>query len=203
MTFEFLFDFVSPASYLAHKRLPELASRTGATPVYVPVLLGGIFKEAGTTPPISAPAKAHWFMRDMLRCAERQGTPFILNPHHPFRTVSLMRGAVALQGTPKFLPYVDALFDAAWAEGRDLGDPAEVAAILRPLGIDEAEFAAMTERPEVKEGLFENTRRAVSRGVFGLPTFFVGDELFFGQDRLDHVEDALARGPASGAGRPS
>lgn len=196
-TIEFLFDFGSPATYLAHTQMPRLATDTGAQVDYVPMLLGGVFKATGNSSPMAVPAKGRWMGRDLARWAGRYGVPFAFNPHFPVNTLTLMRGAVAVQARQpgRFMPYVDAVFRAMWVEPVDLGDPAVLASTLQAAGFDPHELLAMVGDAEVKARLIANTEAAVARGVFGAPTFFVGSEMFFGQDRLDFVrEAALHRG---------
>ncbi|MBS0332750.1 MAG: 2-hydroxychromene-2-carboxylate isomerase [Proteobacteria bacterium] len=191
-TVEFLFDFGSPASYLAYKRLPELAERTGARIDYTPMLLGGVFKATGNASPAAVPAKGLWMNADLKRWADRHGTPFKRNPFFPINTLYLMRGAAGLVDDTRFMAYCDRVFDAMWNEPRNLGDPAELAPVVRRAGLEPEDFKALTEREDVKARLKATTERAVERGVFGAPTFFVGEAMFFGQDRMDFVEEALA-----------
>jgi 2-hydroxychromene-2-carboxylate isomerase len=188
---EFLFDFGSPASYLAYKRVPALAERTGAEVDYVPMLLGGVFKATGNASPATVPAKGRWMNADLRRWAERYGTAFNRNPFFPINTLHLMRGATGMIGDPRFTAYCDAVFDAMWLDPKNLGEPAELVPILGRAGVSADEFRALTERDDVKERLKATTERAVERGAFGAPTFFVGEEMFFGQDRMDFVEEAL------------
>lgn len=188
---EFLFDFGSPASYLAYKALPGLAERTGAEIAYVPVLLGGVFKATGNASPATIEAKGRWMNADLARWAARRGTPFTRNPHFPINTLHLMRGAAGLQGDPRFAGYLEAVFDAMWNQPRNLGDPAEMGPVLARAGVAPDEFLAFQQDEAVKARLKDATDAAVARGMFGAPTFFVGDEMFFGQDRLDFVEEAL------------
>ena len=192
-TIEFFFDFGSPTTYLAHTQLPRIAAEAGAQLVYRPMLLGGVFKATGNASPVSVPAKGRWMGQDIARWAQRYGVPFALNPHFPINTLTLMRGAVGLQlrQPALFTRYVDLVFNAMWAQPRDLGQPAEVAAVLAPLGIAPDAFMALVGDAEVKAALIANTDQAVARGVFGAPTCFVGEAMFFGQDRLDFVREAL------------
>jgi 2-hydroxychromene-2-carboxylate isomerase len=190
-TLEFLFDFGSPASYLAYKRLSGLAARTGARIAYVPMLLGAVFKATGNASPAAIPAKGRWTSIDFRRWANRYGTEFNFNPHFPINTLQLMRGATGLIEDTRFLHYCDAVFDAMWREPKNLGDLAELAPVLRRAGVEADEFRALVDREDVKARLKATTEDAVARGVFGAPTFFVGEEMFFGQDRLEFVEVAL------------
>lgn len=190
-TVEFFFDVGSPASYIAFKRLPAIAERTGAVIDYQPFLLGGVFKATGNHSPAEVPAKGAWTSRDLARFAARYGVPFERNPHFPINTLHLMRGAAGLQDDPRFMAYLEAVFEAMWRTPRNLGDPAEMGPVLARAGIGADEFRALIEADETKARLKATTERAVARGAFGAPTFFVGDEMYFGQDRLDWVEGAL------------
>lgn len=195
-TLEFLFDFGSPTTYLAHKRLPGVIARTGAKAAYVPILLGGIFKATGNASPAMVPAKGRWMGTDMARFAKRHGIEFHANPYFPINTMHLMRGATGLTQDVRFDAYVNAVFDAMWREPKNLGEPAELVPVLQRAGLSAEEFRALTERDDVKDRLKAATEQAVARGAFGAPTFFVGEEMFFGQDRLDFVEEALLQGAA-------
>jgi len=191
-TVEFLFDFGSPASYLAYKRLPDLVARTGAQVDYVPMLLGGVFKATGNASPAEVPAKGRWMNADLARWAKRYGTPFNRNPFFPINTLHVMRGATGLIEDVRFMAYCDLVFDAMWLEPKNLGDPTELAPVIRRAGVEPDDFRALVEREDVKARLKATTESAVARGAFGAPTFFVGEEMFFGQDRMDFVEEALA-----------
>ncbi|MCU0967282.1 MAG: 2-hydroxychromene-2-carboxylate isomerase [Rubrivivax sp.] len=191
-TIEFWFDFGSPTTYLAHTQLPRIARETGATLVWRPMLLGGVFKATGNASPVTVPAKGRWMHQDLQRWARRWDVPFAFNPHFPINTLTLMRGATGLQmRQPQAVPgYLDAVFHAMWVRPRDLGDPAVLAEVLAGAGLDPAAFQALVADPEVKAALVAATEEAVARGVFGAPTVFVGDAMFFGQDRLDFVREA-------------
>jgi 2-hydroxychromene-2-carboxylate isomerase len=190
---EFFFDYGSPWSYIANSRLPALAERTGATVVYRPMLLGGVFKATGNRSPAdnSVESKRRYGAADLRRWAERLGVPFQGNPHFPINTLPLMRLAVAAQKSHVFPTFHQALWPAFWADARNLGDPLEVRKVLERAGLDAEGLNAGAQTPEVKDQLKATTEEAVARGAFGAPTFFVGDELYFGNDRLDFVEDAL------------
>ena len=190
---EYFFDFGSPTSYLAWTQLPGIAAAAGASIVWRPMLLGGVFKASGNASPAAVPAKGRWMAADIERWARRYRVPFRFNPHFPINTLTLMRGATGLQmRRPAELPrYLDVVERAMWEASKDLGDPAVLAATLAAAGFDADEFAALVADPEVKARLIATTEEAVARGVFGAPTFFVGDAMFFGQDRLDFVREAL------------
>ena len=190
---EFFFDFGSPTTYLAHTQLPRIATHSGAQLVYRPMLLGGVFKATGNASPVSVPAKSRWMGRDIALWARRYAVPFVFNPHFPINTLTLMRGAAGLQmrQPESFARYVDALFSAMWVAPRDLGDAAVLAAALGEAGFDAQALMALVNDPDVKARLVANTEEAVARGVFGAPTCFVGEHMFFGQDRLDFVREAL------------
>ena len=190
-TVAFLFDFGSPTTYLAHKRLPGLVERTGATVDYVPVLLGGLFKATGNASPAAVPAKGRYMNVDMDRFAARHGIDLKPNPFFPINTITLMRIAAGLKGDARFMPYVEAVFDAMWAEERNMGDPAVLVDVLSDAGLDAPALLELRAEQGAKDRLKSATEAAVERGVFGAPTFFIGDAMYFGQDRLDWVEDTL------------
>ena len=195
-TVEFFFDVGSPASYLAWTQLPRLAAETNAVVAWRPMLLGGVFKATGNASPVTVPAKGRWMNEDIARWARRYGVPFAFNPYFPINTLTLMRGATGLQmRRPDELPrYLDVIERAMWEASKNLGDPAVLAATLAEAGFDAEEFVALVGDPEVKAKLVATTEEAVARGVFGAPTFFVGDAMFFGQDRLEFVREALLAG---------
>ena len=188
---EFLFDVGSPASYLAYKRLPAVLARTRAQARHVPFLLGGVFKATGNASPGSIPAKGRWMTTDLARWARKYAVDFRSNPFFPINTLHLMRGATGLIDDPRYGAYLDAVFEAMWRDPKNLGDPAELVPVLARADVSPNEFKALTEDETVKARLKAATEDAVARGAFGAPTFFVGEEMFFGQDRLDFVEDAL------------
>ena len=190
-TLEFLFDVGSPTTYLAHKRMPGLIERTGAEVVYVPVLLGGIFKATGNSSPAMVPAKGAYTGKDMARFAAKFGVTLNPNPYFPINTLPMMRLLAGLVGEELFPHVVDTLFDAMWKDRKQMGDPAVVAEVLTKAGFDAGALMALAETQEAKDALKTNTETAIARGAFGAPTFFVEDEMFFGQDRLDWVEEAL------------
>jgi len=189
---QFFFDFGSPASYLAWKRMPDLEARTGVAFAYVPMLLGGVFKATGNASPVSVPAKGAYMSRDLARWAERHGTPFRGNPFFPINTLRLMRGAIAAQDRGELAAYGNAVYDAIWQDQRNMGEASEVVAALTAAGLDAAFYVAAADDEAVKAKLVANTEAAVAAGVFGAPSFVVVGELFFGQDRMDFVEAAVS-----------
>ena len=191
-TVEFYFDYGSPNAYLAYKRLPAIVARTGADLAWRPMLLGGVFKATGNQSPVAIAAKRPNSRNDLTRFVKRHGIPFAMNPHFPVNTLQLMRGAVAALADGYFATYTDAVFRSMWVEQKNLGDADMLRETLRAVGLDAARFEQAIASEEVKERLKSLTEQAVARGVFGAPTFFVGDEMFFGQDRLDFVEEALS-----------
>lgn len=198
-TVDFFFDLGSPASYLAWTQLPGLCARQGATLRYRPMLLGGVFQATGNASPVMIPAKGRYMFTDLARFAARYGVPFELPPGFPVNTLTLMRGAVGTQlRSPEQLEALLAvLFNGLFVQGRNLGDSAVLDETLSQNGFDPQAFRALAGDDEVKAALRHATEEAVGRGVFGAPTCFVGDEMFFGQDRLDFVEQALCQGVGS------
>jgi len=190
-TLEFYFDYGSPYSYLADTQVEAIAQRTGATLVRKPMLLGGVYKSTGNHAPAELPAKSTWSAFDMPLWARHYGVPFQRNPFFPVNTLALMRGAAAAQLDGAFEAYHPAMFKAMWVEGRNLNDMKEVAAVLTSAGLDAATFGNRIQAQDVKDRLKATTDEAVGRGVFGAPTCFVGDKMFFGNDRLPFVELAL------------
>lgn len=193
-TVEFLFDVGSPYTYLAYHQLPKIAQAQGAEIIWTPVLLGGIFQATGNASPAEVPAKGRYSNVDLQRWANAYGVPIQMNPHFPINTLSLMRGAVAMQmrGEEAFHRYLRAVFSAMFEKPRNMNLPAEIGAVLAQAGFDPMEFMAQIGEQSVKDRLKENTVAAVARGVFGAPTFFVGEEMFWGQDRLAFVAEALS-----------
>jgi 2-hydroxychromene-2-carboxylate isomerase len=193
---EFHFDFGSPNAYLAHRVIPEIEQRTGATFDYVPVLLGGVFKLTGNRSPAEAFAgvrnKPVYERLETERFVKRHGiTDYRRNPFFPVNTLTVMRGAIAARRLGVFERYVDEIYRHMWSEPKKLDDPVVLHAALIESGFDADRFTALVQEPDVKQALLDNTTRSVERGTFGSPIFFVGDEIFFGKDRLRDVEDMI------------
>ena len=193
-TLEFFFDLGSPATYLAYTQLPALCASTGTQLIYKPMLLGGVFKATGNASPITVPAKGRYMFDDLARYARRYNVPLKFNPHFPINTLLLMRAVTGIQlrQPERFDDFVDCLFRALWVDGRHLGDPTVVAAVLTEHGFSPEEVLTLANDEAVKTALKDNTDQAVQRGVFGAPSLFVGNQLFFGQDRLEFVREALS-----------
>jgi 2-hydroxychromene-2-carboxylate isomerase len=190
---EFFFDVGSPTSYLAWTQLPNIAAAAAAVIDWRPMLLGGVFKATGNASPVTVPAKGRWMNEDLQRWAARYGVTLRFNPHFPINTLTMMRGAAGMQlrRPDEFQRYLETIERAMWETPKNLGDPDVLAATLAAAGFDPAAFAALVGDPEVKAKLLANTEEAIARGVFGAPTFFVGEQMFFGQDRLEFVREAL------------
>lgn len=189
---EFYYDYGSPTSYLAFKQLPALCQKHGAELDYKPVLLGGIFKATGNTSPMTVGAKGHYMMSDMARFAQRENIKMRFNPHFPINTLNLMRGAFAAVTMNKLEAYNIAVFDAIWVAEKNMGAPDVVATVLNNAGLPADELMQQSQTEMVKTALKDATATAVKRGLFGCPTMFVGEDMFFGQDRLDFVTQALS-----------
>ena len=194
---EFLFDFGSPNAYLAYKVLPAIEARTGGRFQCTPVLLGGVFKLTGNQSPMVAfaaiPNKLAYERLEMLRFVKRHNISFAMNPHFPVNTLALMRGAVAADMEGMLPAYMEAAFRGMWETQKKMDDPEVMAAVLADAGLDAVRLVARSKDEDVKARLLKNTETAVARGVFGSPSFFVGEELFFGKDRLRDVEEEVAR----------
>ena len=193
---EFHFDFGSPNAYLAHLVIPEIEKRTGAKFAYVPVLLGGVFRLTGNRSPAESLAniknKPEYERLELARFIKRHGiTRYRQNPFFPVNTLTIMRGAIAAQKLGVFERYVDEIYRHMWSEPKKLDDPAVLQAALSESGFGACRFDELVQEADVKARLLENTQRSVERGSFGSPTFFVGDEIFFGKDRLRDVEEMI------------
>ena len=193
-TVEFYFDLGSPATYLAYTQLPKICAQTDTQLIYIPFLLGGVFKATGNASPATIPAKGRYMFQDLDRYAKRYGVPLKFNPQFPINTLMLMRAVTGIQSRQpeRFCAFIECLFKALWVDGRSLDESATVAAVLIENGFNPHEVLALTADEEVKATLKDNTEKAVRRGVFGAPSMFVGDQLYFGQDRLDFVLEALS-----------
>jgi len=192
----FYFDFASPNAYLSHRVIPQIEARTGVTFEYVPVLLGGLFKLTGNQAPMTAFAgirnKLAYEARETQRfIARHQLGAFRMNPHFPVNTLRLMRGAIAAQELGVFEAYVETGFKAMWEDGQKMDDPAVMAEVLAKAGLDAQALMAKAEEPQVKQGLLNTTEAACEAGAFGIPTFAIDGEIWFGKDRLREVEDAI------------
>ncbi|CAN5681360.1 2-hydroxychromene-2-carboxylate isomerase [soil metagenome] len=191
---DFYFDVGSPAAYLAYQQLPGICSDAGATIAWKPMLLGGVFQATSNQSPMMVPAKGNYMLDDLARFAKRYGCAFNHNPHFPINTLMLMRGAAGLQlrEPARLDDYLRAVFKAIWVDGKNMNDPQVVGAVLQEAGFDPAAFMAVVADAQVKDQLKATTQEAVERGVFGAPAFFVDGTLYWGQDRLDFVREALA-----------
>ncbi|CCD88060.1 putative DSBA oxidoreductase [Bradyrhizobium sp. ORS 285] len=193
---EFMFDFGSPNAFLSHEAIPAIEKRIGVQFFYVPVLLGGIFKATNNKSPAESLAgiknKREFHEVETQRFLKRfHVQPWVWNPHFPVNTLNLMRAAIAAELEGVFEKYVDAAFHHMWREPKKMDDPEVAIAALNSSGLDGAKLFARAQEPEVKAKLVENTQRAVERGAFGSPTFFVGNEMFFGKEQLRDVEDYI------------
>jgi 2-hydroxychromene-2-carboxylate isomerase len=194
-TVAFYFDVGSPAAYLAWTQLPALCTAAGAELVYKPMLLGGVYQATGNASPGAIPAKGRYTVRDYERHARKYGVPYVNNPHFPIITLFLMRAVtgVQLREPERLQDLLAAVFKAMWIDALDLNQPALTARTLQDAGFAPEAVQALAADPEVKAALKATTEEAVARGVFGAPTSFVGDEMFFGQDRMDMIREELAR----------
>lgn len=193
---EFVFDFGSPNAYLALNVLPDIAKRYGADIRLIPCLLGGIFKATGNQAPFSAFAgikgKLDYDRLEMQRFVTRHGlNRFQMNPHFPMNTLALMRGLVAAEHLGVEGPYVEAVLGGMWEDGEKMDDTAVFLERLDRAGLDGPRLLELSVSPEIKAKLVANTDAAVARGVFGIPTFFVGSEMFFGKERIAQIEALL------------
>jgi 2-hydroxychromene-2-carboxylate isomerase len=192
-TVEFYFDLGSPSTYLAYTQLPKICADTGSELIYIPMLLGGVFNATGNASPAMIPAKGRYMVLDLGRYAKRYDVPLKFNPYFPINTLMLMRAVTGMQmrQPTRYQAFIDCLFKALWVEGRNLNEPQTVAAVLNEHGFNPDDVLALASDDSVKAALKENTETAIKRGVFGAPSMFIGNQMFFGQDRLDFIEQAL------------
>lgn len=195
---DFIFDFGSPNAYLAHKAVPQALDGLDYTLNIVPCLLGGIFKLTNNKPPMMAfggvKGKLDYTRVEILRHNRKYSiTNFRFNPHFPVNTLLLMRGAIAAENAGQLENYVDAGLKAMWEDGLKMDDPEVFVSTMNDAGLDGAALLAATQDQKVKDKLAANTQAAVDRGTFGIPTFFVGDEMFFGKDSLGYLRDEVER----------
>ena len=193
---EFLFDFASPNAYLSYHVLREVAERQRVELVLTPVLLGGLFKLTNNQAPMLAfgevKGKLEYDMLETQRFIEAHGlNKFVFNPHFPINTITLMRGFIAAQEMGVVEQYVEANLSAMWEQGLNMGDPEVAAGVWQSAGLDAAGLAEAIQTQPVKDALLQNTQQAADRGAFGVPTFFVGDEMFFGKERITQIEQML------------
>jgi 2-hydroxychromene-2-carboxylate isomerase len=189
---EFYYDFGSPNAYFVHKVLPGIAKQSGRTLVYRPILLGGVFKATNNQPPMMAfkdvDHKLDYMRVEIARFVKRHAVPFQFNPHFPVMTIATMRGAVFAQGKPWEKSYIETVFDAVWVQGKKMDDPEVIGPVLGAAGLPVDEIFAATQDPGIKSELANLTAAAVARKVYGSPTMFVGDEMFFGKDSIDDLK---------------
>lgn len=195
-TIDFIFDFGSPNAYLAYKALPPILERTGAQVRIIPCLLGGIFKSTNNQPPMLAfgnvQGKLDYDRIEMNRFIKKHElNAFKFNPNFPVNTLLLMRGAIAAERDGRLTEYVEAGLAHMWEDGLKMDDPDVFAEAMTSAGFDGAALLAATQDPDVKAKLAENTAAAVERGSFGIPTFYIGSEMFFGKERLAQIEEEL------------
>jgi len=193
---EFHFDFGSPNAYLSHLVIPEIEKRTAVKFEYVPVLLGGVFKATNNRSPAESlqgiKNKPEYERLETTRFLRRHNiTRYKSNPFFPVNTLMMMRGAIAAQSLDVFARYVDEMYRNMWAEPKKMDDPNIFRTALDEAGLESARIIELIQTPQIKDQLIENTRRSVERGTFGSPTFYVGNEIFFGKDRLRDVEEMI------------
>lgn len=189
---DFYFDFASPTAYLAYKRLGQLSQQYGLQVNYKPMLLGGIFKGAANTSPVAVPAKGKYMLeQDLPRFAKRYQVTLSFNPHFPINTLNLMRGAIAAEREACFPDYLEAVFNAMWVDGKNMGDAEVAREALSSAGLDAEKLLQLSQEPDVKAELISRTEAALALDIFGAPTMFMDGQMYFGQDRMDFIEEAL------------
>jgi 2-hydroxychromene-2-carboxylate isomerase len=192
-TFDYYFDFGSLATYLAHTQMDKIKAETGASPIYLPMLLGAVFKATGNASPASVPAKGKYIFVDFKRFADSYGVPLETNPFFPIITTTLMRMLTGLQmrSDARMHEFMDTIFKAIWVDALNLNAPEVVEQVLREAHFDPIDLLQLANEQATKDRLKDITTQAVDRGVFGAPTFFVGQDMFWGQDRIEQLKVAL------------
>jgi 2-hydroxychromene-2-carboxylate isomerase len=189
---DFYYDFGSPTAYLAWTQLPALCARNNATLNYKPVLLGGIFKATGNATPVMIKSKGDWLLNDIIRHAAFYNVPYKMNPHFIINSLSMMRGAIWAHNQGVIEDYNRAMFEATWVNGLNTAETDVIAKVAKDANLSSDAMLQAINDSAIKKQLINETESAVDLGVFGAPTMIVGDELHFGQDRLDWVERKLA-----------
>lgn len=189
---DFYYDFGSPTAYLAWTQLPELCARYNAELNYKPMLLGGVFKATGNSTPVVIEPKGRWLFDDITRYAALYDVPYKMNPHFIVNSMTMMRGAMWAMNNGVIESYNRAMFLATWVKGLNTADSGVIAEVLNEATLDSEAMLSAVGEDAIKKQLIEQTESAIVRGIFGAPTMFVGDEMHFGQDRLDWVERKLA-----------
>ena len=192
-TFDYYFVFGSLATYLAHTQMDKIKAETGANPIYLPMLLGAVFKATGNASPASVPAKGKYIFVDFKRFADSYGVPLETNPFFPIITTTLMRMLTGLQmrSDARVHEFMDTIFKAIWVDAMNLNAPEVVDQVLREAHFDPIDLLQLANEQTTKDRLKDITTQAVDRGVFGAPTFFVGQDMFWGQDRIEQLKVAL------------
>jgi 2-hydroxychromene-2-carboxylate isomerase len=195
-TVDFIFDFASPNAYLAWKVLPAIAARTGASVNVIPCLLGGLFKLTGNQAPMTAfgavKGKLEYERLETQRFIDKHGlTAFRMNPYFPVNSLMIMRGLIAARGRGEGTKFMESVLRAMWEDGEKMDEPVIIANVLSAAGLDAKAILEASQNQEIKAKLTANTAAAAARGAFGIPTFFVAQEMFFGKERLGQVEEEL------------
>jgi 2-hydroxychromene-2-carboxylate isomerase len=195
-TVELIFDFVSPNAYMTWWPLRDLVRETGAELNVVPVFLGGMHRLTGNAPPMVRDAevkgKNEYAMLEMQRFLKKHGlSKFQMNPGFPFNSITLQRMLLAADQDGRGVQFVEGMLPAIWEQGLDVSNPEAVAAAVDAAGFDAADLYNRAQSDEIKQGLIDNTQAAVERGAFGIPTIYIGDEMFFGKERLGQIKEEL------------
>ena len=195
---EFHYDFGSPNSYFCHRVIPQIERRTGIKFQYVPILLGGVFRSTNNKSPMEQFAevlnKKEYFARETERFIQKHSLDkYVRNPHFPVNTLHIMRGACYAAGKDFEADYIEVVYQSMWEEGLKMDDPTIIQEVLTKNGLPAEEIISASQSPAIKQSLIDSTTSSVEKGNFGSPTFFIGDEMFFGKDRLEQVEEEIVR----------
>lgn len=196
-TVDFYYDFSSPNAYYSFVQLRDLVEDTGQDVAWKPVFLGGIMRELETDPPVmDNELKARYLQRDLERWGERYGIPFSFPSEFPIMTITPLRGALVVeeQNPDRLVPYLERVFEAYWVEDQNIGEDDVLAELAGDVGLDGQDLLDATQDPDVKDALHDRNEKALERGVFGVPTFVVDGEMYWGKDRFMFVREAFADG---------
>ena len=184
-SFDFYFDFISPYSFLAHKKIRKIEQKNSIKINYKPVLLGGLHNLHGIKAPAFIPAKAKFMVRDCKLIAEKNNIKFKFNSYFPIKSLNLMRGVLVAEEDNYKSFYIDSIFDSIWQHGLNMNDENIIQKVLKNLNINPKTFLLRSASSSIKESLKKRTNEAYEKGIFGAPSFVANNKIFWGQDRIE------------------
>ena len=185
--FEFYFDFASPYSFIAHKKIRKIEKENSIKINYMPILLGGLLKSAGIKANVDIPIKEKYMVKDCKLLAEKYNIEFLFNSYFPINSLNLMRCVLVAEEKNKAQNFIDKFFDAIWANGLNLNENIIVEKLLKNLNINPTNFLMEASQQSIKGELKRRTDNAYKKGIFGAPSFIINNKIFWGQDRLEFV----------------